>query len=955
VDDRFSRAAVIDSDLRTGAARGELSRGVSSGRSHPDHLVAFDLETTGLSPRSDRILEIGAVRYDEALRPIDELQVLVDPQIPIPLAIQRLVGLTDDDVSGSPPPSEAAAQLADFCGDAGLIAHGGTFDLLFLRALLSESFGSRLIFDTLDLARILLPTYESHSLPLLSRRLGITHVRPHRALSDAQATGDLFRVLVGAGRALSEETLAEMRRVAHQAPGPVATFLTEMLARPGIDAMAPVNRATGPVVALGSVSSEFAATIAARGVGEAAAALLGPEGPLAEREGYEYRDAQVQMAVAVGQTLERKRRLMVEAGTGVGKSLAYLTPLVLWAARTGKRAVVATHTVNLQEQLADRDLPTVAGLIDVPLSVAVLKGRNHYLSLRRWQRFLAAPDVNGHDVDVAAIRFKLKMLAWLATSQTGDRSEVYLAGEEEQFWRRIASDVTDCLGPACANWPNARCHMVAARRHAADAAIVVTNHALLLAGSERQGQVLGPYDALVIDEAHHLEAVATEQLGVTVRVADLTLILDRLPAAPGTDLAIDLERCREAGQRLFGDAKGFMSAKLGGEHAANGRVGLSEAIRADAAFGFVERSAMHAAGVFQRTAGALAAGLGGAIQTDLLPQPDRAVDEVEHASMALAGLAAAIDNVVVRPRSGMVTWIEMRGEQAELHEAPVDVSIPLAESVFDPAEAVILTSATLSVGGGFDFIRHRIGIGPKAEELTLASPFDYLRQAICILPEDATAYDDPTHDLRMTALIDGIAGRLDGHTLVLFTSYGPLKRIWALLQERLDARGIASLAQGLDGTRRQILQSFLADPRCVLLATSSFWEGVDIPGDRLRCVVIDKLPFPVPTDPLVRARSERLRDPFGEYILPVAIIRLRQGFGRLIRSASDRGAVVLCDPRLRTRQYGVGFLQALPPAPRAVTALDRVPAMVDEFVNSGVLPETVGESVEWSSNDLEPA
>lgn len=267
----------------------------------------------------------------------------------------------------------------------------------------------------------------------------------------------------------------------------------------------------------------------------------------------------------------------------------------------------------------------------------------------------------------------------------------------------------------------------------------------------------------------------------------------------------------------------------------------------------------------------------------------------------------------------------------------------------------MLTSATLSVAGGFDFIRNRVGIGVSADELTLPSPFDYLRQAICILPEDATAYDDPVHDVQMTELIDGIAARLDGHTLVLFTSYGPLKRVWSLLQDRLDARGIASLAQGLDGTRRQILQSFLADPRTVLLATSSFWEGIDIPGDRLRCVVIDKLPFPVPTDPLVRARSEQLRDPFGEYILPVAIIRLRQGFGRLIRSASDRGAVVLCDPRLRTRQYGMGFLRALPPAPMAMSALDAVPAMVDSFVNTGTLPETMGESGGWSSNDLEPA
>jgi Rad3-related DNA helicase/DNA polymerase III epsilon subunit-like protein len=929
---------------------------VTRAPSHLDHLVAFDLETTGLSPRSDRILEIGAVRYDQAMRPIDELQVVVDPQMPIPLAIQRLVGLSDDDVLGGPAPAEAAARLASFCGDAALIAHGGTFDLLFLRALLSESFGSRLLFDTLDLARILLPTFESHSLPLLSRRLGIPHERPHRALSDARATGDLFRLLVGAGRRLPMQTLDEMRRVASQAPGPLDAFLSDVMVRPELEAEPPFGHAA--VSAPPPPSPPAGRNPAApdrRSVGEAAADLLGPQGPLAASERYEYREAQVQMAMAIGQTLERKRRLMVEAGTGVGKSLAYLTPLALWAARTGKRAVVATHTVNLQEQLADRDLPAVAGLLREPVSVAVLKGRNHYVSLRRWQRFLATSDVVGREPDLVSIRFKLKMLTWLATTMSGDRSEIYLAGDEEQLWRRVASDVTDCLGPACANWPNARCYMVGARRGAADAAIVVTNHALLLAGNERQGQVLGPYEALVIDEAHHLESVATEQLGVAVRLVDVTLILDRLPARPDTVLGADLERCREAGQRLFGDAKGFMAARLGREHAANGRIGLSEAIRSDPGFGFVERSAVHAAGVFQRTAGLLAAGSPAGMQADLLPQPDRAEDELEHAAVALAGVAAAIDHVIVRQREGMVTWIEMRGEQAELHEAPVDVSVPLAETVFDPAESVILTSATLSVGGSFDFIRNRVGIGATAEELTLPSPFDYLRQAICILPEDATAYDDPAHDLQMTVLIDAIAGRLEGHTLVLFTSYGPLKRVWALLQERLEARGIASLAQGLDGTRRQILQSFLADPRTVLLATSSFWEGVDIPGDRLRCVVIDKLPFPVPTDPLVRARSERLRDPFGEYILPVAIIRLRQGFGRLIRSASDRGAVVLCDPRLRTRQYGLGFLRALPPAPMAVTALDRVPDMVDAFVNSGALPDTVGESLGWSSNDLEPA
>jgi DNA polymerase-3 subunit epsilon/ATP-dependent DNA helicase DinG len=266
-------------------------------------------------------------------------------------------------------------------------------------------------------------------------------------------------------------------------------------------------------------------------------------------------------------------------------------------------------------------------------------------------------------------------------------------------------------------------------------------------------------------------------------------------------------------------------------------------------------------------------------------------------------------------------------------------------------QSAILTSATLSVGGSFDFVRSRLGIGDGAEELALQSPFDYLSQALCVLPEGVPAYDDPMHDTVIANMVGDVADRLGGHTLVLFTGYGPLRRVHALLQERLEQRGISLLGQGLDGTRRQILRSFLDDPRTVLLGTNSFWEGVDIPGERLRCVLIDKLPFAVPTDPLVRARTDGLRDPFAQYILPMAVIRLRQGFGRLIRGHADRGAVILCDERLTSREYGDVFLRALPPAAVArVTAGDVAP-VVERFVAGGAVPEAVGQSMRWSSND----
>jgi len=935
---------------------------VSEQATRPRRLVAFDLETTGLSPRTDRILEVGAVALDAGLQRIGEIELLVDPGMPIPLAIQRLTGITADDVSGAPSPAEAVAQLADFCEGAALVAHGGNFDMAFLASLLPEAFSQRLMFDTLELARVMLPASPSHSLPLLSGLLGLDHARPHRALSDASATGDLLVRLVELAGALDRATRAEMQRVAAQARGPLHAFFGELLeavVAPPLPqgsrlAAAPAEDRQRPGAAEREAAAAAIGAMAGLPLSDVAAHLLDAAGPFARTPAYEHREAQVQMARAVGQTLERRRRLLVEAGTGVGKSLGYLTPLLLWAARTKRRAVVATHTVNLQEQLADRDLPFVNELLPTPLQVAVLKGRSHYISLRRWHRFLAVPDTNGREVDLDAIRFKLKVLAWLTQTRSGDRSELHLSAGEEQYWRRIESSTDDCLGRACANWRTQRCYMVSARRGAADAAIVVTNHALLLADSERQGQVLEAYDALVVDEAHNLEAEATRQLGTSLRNVDLTMVLDRLPALPGGETAQAIEQCREAGRRLFGDVKGFVGERLGGGNPGNGTVALGEDVRAAADFVAVLRAGRHTAGTLTRAAAVLEGASGTAtVQAELLPQPERADDELALAAIALRELAGAIERIVCDPRENHVTWLEMRAEQAELHEAPVSVSGPLREHVFDRTDATVLTSATLSVGGSFDFLRHRVGIGDSAEELALASPFDYLSQALCVLPAGVPDYDQPDHEGVIASLVDGIATRLDGHTLVLFTGYGPLKRVHALLSDRLAHSGLAVLGQGLDGTRRQILRSFLDDPRGVLLGTNSFWEGVDIPGERLRCVVIDKLPFPVPSDPLVRARTDLLVDPFGQYILPIAVIRLRQGFGRLIRGREDRGAVVLCDERLATRDYGARFLQALPPAAVARVPAEEAGAVVEAFVKRGAVPDSVGQSFSWSPPELE--
>ena len=908
--------------------------------------VAFDLEATGLSPKADRILEVGAVRYTADFERIGDLEVLVDPGIPIPLAVQRLVGITSADVRGAPSPPEAVAQLADFCAGAQLVTHGGAFDMQFVTVLAPDAFRNREVFDTLELGRILLPTFETHALQQLSRLLGLPHTRPHRALSDAEATGALFAVLTRLARQLPRPALAEMRRLAAAAGPSLGTFFREAGEHASSERAA-VNGGPGQAPSVRREARAGSGDEARPGrpvprmsagslpLDDAAAAALGPGGPFDTGIGYEYREAQVQMARAVAQTIERRRRLLVEAGTGVGKSLAYLVPLALWVTRRHERAVVATHTVNLQEQLADRDLPRLASIVDPPPSTAVLKGRSHYISLRRWVRFLAQPDAGPHAAILDAIRFKLKVLVWLTETGTGDRAELHLTSDEEALWRRVASDREDCLGTACANWPTRRCHMVAARQRAADADIVVTNHSLLLADSERQGQVIAPYSVLVVDEAHQLEASATEQLGTTLRPFDVALVLDRIPARPDTALAQALARCREASQRLFGDVKGFVGGQLGLDHASNSRLGLSDTVRADHQFHPLERAARLAAGALGETAALLEeARASESLQTELLPEAGRGDEEATLQAYALRDLRDSVERIMLRPRDGYVCWLELRAEQGELHEAPVSVAEPLRHLVYERRDSVVLTSATLTVAGSFDFMRARLGAGDAADELALPSPFDYLGSALTVLAGGVPPYDDPDHDGVVAELVGQVALDLDGRTLVLFTSYGPLRRVHALIAERLERRGIALLGQGIDGTRRQILRSFLEDPRTVLLGTSSFWEGVDIPGERLRCVVIDKLPFPVPTDPLVRARSEGMLDPFAQYSLPIAVLRLRQGFGRLIRGQDDRGVVVLCDERLQTRDYAQVFLRALPPAEQVRCDVESVPSVVARFVQA---------------------
>jgi Rad3-related DNA helicase/DNA polymerase III epsilon subunit-like protein len=899
-------------------------------------LVALDLETTGLTPRLDRIIEVGAVRFhgDEVLA---TFQSLVRPEVAIPRAVQELTGIRDVDVAAAPRPEQVLAQLIDFVGDSGVVAHSGNFDLSFL--VDGAGNGGYELFDTLDLARIMLPMAPSHSLPHLSRQLGLSHPHPHRALSDADAARQLFRYLWHHVRGFPADLLGRMLELAEGWPHPLHHFLSDANAggASGVDSLpsrpaAPVRPTNGSAPATDP---------------RAISALLGPDGPMAGLlEDYELRESQLQMSLAVAQLYARGGRLLVEAGPGTGKSLAYLVPAVHHAVASGERVVIATNTITLQEQLFAKDIPFMRSWLPFDFKASLLKGRANYVSLRRWNRYLNAPSrrADGSWFD-EELTFKLRMLVWLAQTHNGDRAEIKLNGFEELFWLRAASTPDDCLAAHCENYKSQRCFYWNSRRAAQDADVIVTNHALLLADALAGGSVLPPHEHLIVDEAHQLEETAVDALTLRVGEEELlesidgTLTWFRAAVGPPDDaLRTTAADCRQAVTDFFREARAVIRGR---QPEVPLRPGRDEPVILDAINrGLPDVTPLAAlASRLAEQASALRVALdvaGTRLPLDASPYAERELDLFK---AQLHSRADVVVQALLQPRPERLYWVstERRSGRPVLQAAPTAAGRELQARAFQGKETVVFTSATLAVADSFAYFKRGVGLEALAtHEMVLASPFDYLSQALLCLPTDLMELTDPAFLDQVTDVVGEIAEAIGGRTLVLFTSHQQLRDVADRLRTRTARTGLTVLAQNLDGTRRQLLAQFQERPRSILLGSSSFWEGIDVPGDALSCVVIVRLPFRVPSDPLQLARSATLADPFGQLALPEAVLRLKQGFGRLIRRQTDRGAVVLMDHRIANRTYGAAFLDALPRAAVHVGSSSQMaPAIVQWLARGG--------------------
>ncbi len=931
--------------ISEGRERGEMEPG-----GYPIY-VAVDLETTGLDANLDTIIEVGAVKF-QGQEVLGTFQTLVNPYRDLPPFIKKLTGIAQAEVDRAPPFAAIGAELEQFIGMYPVVGHNISFDLGFLRKHGTSIANDSL--DTWELASILLPFNRDYSLAGLTREMVVENSRPHRALADAQATRKVFLRLLDRVATLEPGTTAAIGYVGARARQPFARIFQEVgpatvgnirgtlsdLRQPKDDQprSAPVATPDGAPELLDE---------------EGLASLLDQKGAFSRLfEGYERRPQQLDMVRAVSRAFNEERHLVVEAGTGVGKSIGYLLPALVYAVRNRATVVVSTNTINLQEQLLNKDIPALIsvleqeGLIEAGTArAAPLKGRANYLCLQKLNSLSRAEGISPEHA-----RLVSKCLVWLENTRQGDRAEINLAPQEATAWSHIsAAEAGLCPGLK----GEGQCFLRSARSRASTAHIVVVNHALLLSDLAVGGGLLPDHKHLIIDEAHRLEEEATRQLGFDLSEGALASCLESLlrnfreirvvlalSQAGTTDrqrfeeLMGGLEtnwtgRAEGTWKNLWDASSKFVTQQSAGEQAML-QLAVTRSARTQPAWSDIEIA-------WENLDTVISDGLE---QMDKLYRAldqvgvqafERAEDWEDHQAKQRDLFARMDEMRMIKDQLAVfyagpvdvdrVDWMTLSEEGAgpggrksnlSVQSAPLNVADHLSRGLFEQKSTVIMTSATLSTDGSFDYLRNRVGPA-EASELRVGSPFDYARAAQMLIPQDMPLPDAPGYQGALESLLVELGLAVRGHCMVLFTSHAALRSTARAIREALESEGVGVLAQGIDGSPDRIVRNFELEPGSIILGTSSFWEGVDLPKGQMTTLVIARLPFHVPSDPIFAARSDQYEDSFKEYAVPQAILRLRQGMGRLIRNNDDRGSIIVLDRRLTARSYGKTFMDSLPP------------------------------------------
>ncbi len=905
----------------------------------PD-FVALDVETTGLDFKHDRVIEVGAVRFVNG-KPEAEFSTFVNAGAPIPDHITRLTHITDDDVRSAPRFTDIAVRLLEFIGTLPLCGHQADFDLNFINEELKRAGFPEVtpqILDTALLSRILLQSVGRYSLKHACDALSVTLANAHRALHDAKASGELAVRLIPK---LCELPLATRQALAAFAPG---SMFKTLAIRSLFGARYGVNLAAGEPLPddLPRVGApeEFipidTAEIKNLFSDESKTGLI--------IKGFKARSAQQDMALRVTRAMNDRGILVAEAGTGTGKSLAYLVPAALHALKNNCRVIVSTHTRNLQDQLITKDLPGVAALCGGELRYSKLKGRGNYLCRNRFYKMLKGEIGSFSQRERNAA---LPLVVWSQYTKNGDIEEQTFFSPKwfYKVWNLISADSLECSGRRCPYFTS--CFLQKARRLAQSSHIVVINHALFYSDVCSETSFLGAAGTIVFDEAHHLESSGHQHLRTELDTNRVTAFMDRLQnllhIAPAfkTLVSVDgfekemkhrLKHIRKCSQDMMTEIDNWALFAVPGA-TAEYQITVNE----DSFDRMLTPAVFDVAlGGLQDTLHEFRQIISGVREREKI---DELRDEVQACAEQVSQMRADLQYLTAAKTEDHVFWAEGNHEKkwAKLCGVPLDISELLARIWERCGGGIVFTSATLAAQGSTEYVSRAIGLDrfvDRTESIILPSPYDADQTLFCAF-RNCPEPDAPEFAAFAAEAIAAIHATLRKNVLVLFTSNAMLNNVYTQLKKRPEVDRNNILAQGYAGSRNAMLDQFKTQSAMILLGTDSFWEGVDAPGEACEAVVIPRLPFPVPTHPLTMALGKRMEERYGSaffsYSVPEAVIKFRQGIGRLIRSVNDRGALVVLDNRIITKGYGKQFSKAVESAVNECNGVDGMIETIREF------------------------
>ena len=948
-----------------------------------DKFVVVDLETTGLEPAQDKIIEIGALRYVDGQEE-EVFEQLINPGIPIPDFITKLTGITDKAVAKSPALNEIFESLTAFIGSSPIIGHQINFDAAFLEYHFrtknndfadwdneSQRFKylSNIRIDTLFLSRIFLPFLHRFKLSTVAAYFGTDLERAHRAIEDARATGTIFlelteRVLtcdIQVLRLIIRLLYRNSTRVKNYFQPILDTKLNEQIESGAAAIREDITYAHQFYNIIGEADyydQSIEMEVETRQIdAEKIKTYFSNEGNLAKAiTNFEEREQQITMAEHVSDALNNLQFLAVEAGTGTGKSMAYLLPAVEWATvnrENRERIIISTNTKNLQEQLFYKDIPTVYAVSTNKFKAVLLKGKSNYLCLDKWKSTLIDMDQRLTPSERTRI---LPLLLWADQTQTGDISENsgFQLYQNIGLWAKLIAENNYCPGRTCKYYND--CFLMKARNGARRADIVVVNHSLLFSDLVTDNSILGEYRNLILDEAHHIEKAAGDYLGIrfnwwsfrnayyklyeeqprktgTLVQLEYRMSKSSLPAYVSEKLYKRISRLKTSCNNIKQSTHSFfkeLSQIIRHKHQKVNENGFEETkIRYFQKFKFfsqVSDQIEELKAAIYRTKKHLAdlIDVFTEIHQDSFQFQDQIYRELISIETDFETLQHAFEFCLEADSDQHVYWLELssRPESTDItfNAVPLNIAELLKNNLYDGLNTAIFTSATLTVADSFTYFNNRVGLNlldsQRVRSAILGSPFDYENQ---LLMGVSDFLDDPRGDGFSDQLADLITEIHQKHPtgmLALFTNYSTLNYCFNRLKLHFESERILLLAQGKSGSRTNIINQFREYKNSILFGTDSFWEGVDVPGEALELLLITKLPFDVPTEPLIAARMEKIKqsggNPFMDYAVPEAIIKFRQGFGRLIRHKGDFGAVMVCDNRLSRMKYGQHFLESLP-------------------------------------------